>query len=595
MVNHLVPGDRFFRTLAVLFFFSLGLRVEAAGTWTPLAHTTPNISPNGNPSVMLLLSDGTVMVENDPTGGGGTNWFRLTPDIHGSYVNGTWSMRAPMKYSRAGCASAVLTNGDVFVAGGEYGTGGPNSEVYDPVANVWTAAPVPTSLLNPTNLSPIWGGQTYQSFGEPECEVLASGDVLIAPVAVAYAHETMIYHPALNTFTAGPNLNSSSQSEASWVKLPDDSILTIDPSSTNTERYIPALNKWVTDAKVPVMVYSTNNGASNTAPGEIGPAFLLPDGRAFFCGSSTHNAIYTPSGSTNPGTWTVGPDFPMAGTNLQGMPDAPGVMMVNGKILCATGIANTFGGPVSFFEYDYVADAFTQVNGPTGQSYSAAPYYTKFLQLPDGTVLFNAGNPQFYSYKPDGVPLALGKPVIISVLQNGDGSYHLTGTGLTGISEGAAYGDDAQMASNFPLVRLSNLLGYVFYARTYGWTTTGVMTSNKVVSTEFALPAGLAAGNYSLVVVANGIVSDPVAFVTPLVAPLINGTTVSGVDLVLNCANGLAGRTYYVLTSTNLAETRAQWTVVSTNVLGASGGFSITVTNGVNALEAQRYFTLEAQ
>ena len=178
---------------------------------------------------MLLLSDGSVMVENDPTGNGGTNWFRLTPDIHGSYVNGTWTIRAPMLYSWAGCASDILTNGQVFVAGAEYGTGGTNAEVYDPVGNVWTLVPVPTSLLNPTNLSPIWGGNTYQSFGESESEVLPDGNVLISPVAVEYSHETMIYNTAQNTFSAGPNLKSSSQSEASWVKLPDASILTIDP------------------------------------------------------------------------------------------------------------------------------------------------------------------------------------------------------------------------------------------------------------------------------------------------------------------------------------------------------------------------------
>jgi hypothetical protein len=377
--------------------------------------------------------------------------------------------------------------------------------------------------------------------------------------------------------------------------LPDDSILTIDPSSTNAERYIPALNRWVTDANVPLMVYSTNNGAANAAPGEIGPAFLLPNGRAFFCGSGTHTAIYTPSGKSSPGTWAAGPDYPMAGTNQQGMPDAPGVMMVNGKILCATGTANTFGGPVNFFEYDYVANAFTQVNGPTGQSFSAAPYYTKFLLLPDGTVLWNSGAPQLYSYKPDSVPLATAKPAIVSLLQNADGSYHLTGTGLNGISEGAAYGDDAQMASNFPLVRLTNSLGNVRYARTYGWTSTGVMTSNKVVSTEFALPTGLAAGTYQLVAVANGIASDPVAFTIPLTPPSITATSLRGDDLVLACANGLAGRTYYVLTSTNLAAARNQWSPLSTNLLAVSGSFGITVTNVASFGEPQRYFTLQAR
>ena len=569
-----------------LLLLCLAQIAEAAGSWTALVHQTPSVAPDGNPSLMLLLSDGTVLVENDPTGNGGTNWFRLTPDSHGSYVNGTWKVGAPMLYSRAGCASDVLTNGHVFVAGAEYGTGGATAEVYDPVSNLWTAVPVPTSLLNPTNLSPIWGGNTYQSFGEPESELLPDGKVLIAPVAVEYAHETVIYDPARNTFSAGPNLKSSSQSEASWVKLPDASILTIDPSSVQTERYIPSLNQWLADATVPVSVY---------AGGELGPAFLLPDGRAIFLGGGTNTALYTPSGTTAAGSWVAGPDFPTVGTNAQGMFDAPGAMLVNGKILLATGTAGTFNGPVNFFEYDSVANTFTRVNGPTGPSFNGAPYYTKMLDLPDGTVLWEFGSPQIYSYKPDGVPLAAGKPVIAGVLENADGSYHLTGAGLDGISEGAAYGDDAQMASSFPLVRLTNSVGNVYYARTYNWTSTGVMTSNEMMSTEFALPAGLPAGTYSLVAVANGIASDPVPFTIPLVSPVISGVTVTESNLTLNCLDGLAGRTYYMLASTNLAAPLNQWAAMATNTLAVNGSFSVDVGNFVNRVWPQMFFILKAQ
>src|SRR5215831_14381010 len=61
-----------------------------AGTWTPLLAGAP-----AEVSLMLLLSDGTVMAA-----GAGVvprrDWYRLTPDIHGSYVNGQWTVLAPM-------------------------------------------------------------------------------------------------------------------------------------------------------------------------------------------------------------------------------------------------------------------------------------------------------------------------------------------------------------------------------------------------------------------------------------------------------------------------------------------------------------------
>ncbi len=130
------------------------------------------------------------------------------------------------------------------------------------------------------------------------------------------------------------------------------------------------------------------------------------------------------------------------------------------------------------------------------------------LDLPDGTVLYSHFGDQLYDYAPTGSPLASGQPAISSIQPNGDGSFHLTGTQLNGISEGAAYGDDCQMASNYPIVRLTAANGDVYYARTYNWSSTGVMTGTTPVTTEFRLPAGLPLGTYSLVAVANGISSD---------------------------------------------------------------------------------------
>ncbi len=125
----------------------------------------------------------------------------------------------------------------------------------------------------------------------------------------------------------------------------------------------------------------------------------------------------------------------------------------------------------------------------------------------------SAPNSTFIS--PTAHPWPPGKPFITTITPNADGSYHLTGALLNGISEGAAYGDDWQMNSNYPIVRLTDAAGNVHYARTFNWSSTSVMTGTTPETTEFRLPAGLVAGTYSLVVVANGNSSLPVSFYTP--------------------------------------------------------------------------------
>ena len=72
-------------------------------------------------------------------------------------------------------------------------------------------------------------------------------------------------------------------------------------------------------------------------------------------------------------------------------------------------------------------------------------------------------------------------------------------------------------------------------------------------------------------------------------------TTYGATNLVVNGINGLSGATYYVLMSTNLTLPLTQWTPVATNVLNASGNFTITVTNTVTpSYIGQRFYSLEA-
>ena len=479
-------------------------RVLAVGTWIPLANTPPAYI-----SLMLQLSDGTVMCQ----GFEDTNWYQLTPDINGSYVNGTWTTLAPMNDSRLYFSSQVLRDGRVLVAGGEYGsvTNTLSAEYYQPTNNTWTL----------TQPSPV-------IFSDSASEMLPNGDVIVAPVEAGGALDTIIYSAVSNSWSFGPQLLVA-QNEASWVKLADDSILTIDNFTTTTERYIPSLNQWIADSTAPVNLYN--------AKGELGAAFLLPNGNVFFIGATNQTLIYTPTGTTNVGTWTLGPAIPNNLTNNLGANDAPAAMMANGKILCALGSDGDQVLPTYFYEYDYAANAFTPVSSPTGgNSYPQPTYPETMLDLPDGTVLFAGFSPQPYIYQPDGSPLTAGKPVIKSVTKNADGSYHVSGTLFDGISEGAAFGDDWQMSTCRPLAHITNSAGNVLYCRTYNWSSTGVMTGTNILTTEMTLPAGLPTGTYPLFISANGNTSVPFYFTVGNVvntAPPTIVAAVSGTNLNL--------------------------------------------------------------
>ena len=98
-------------------------RVPATGgKWTPL-----NNQPGFHTGAALLLTDGTVLAHEEsdlPSDNANYgNWYRLTPDAYGSYINGTWSTvptTLPSPYGPLFFASAVLPDGRAIAEGGEY-------------------------------------------------------------------------------------------------------------------------------------------------------------------------------------------------------------------------------------------------------------------------------------------------------------------------------------------------------------------------------------------------------------------------------------------------------------------------------------------
>src|SRR5215467_11101333 len=94
----------------------------------------------------LLLTDGTVMLQD----AGCQDWWKLTPDNTGSYLNGTWTQLAslPAGYSPLYHSSAVLPDGRLIIEGGEYNFLVPawtnQGAIYDPLANTWTSVTPPS-------------------------------------------------------------------------------------------------------------------------------------------------------------------------------------------------------------------------------------------------------------------------------------------------------------------------------------------------------------------------------------------------------------------------------------------------------------------
>ncbi len=472
-----------------------------AGTWTTL-----NNQPSFNADTMLQLTDGTVMCHEVSS----KNWHRLTPDASGSYVNGTWSSLAslPDNSSISNAlggptnaplyfASAVLADGTVFTAGGEYNSGNANAEtlacqIYDPVADQWTAITPPSGWSN---------------IGDAPSCVLPDGRLLLGNInSTAVA----LYDPVTQAFTAGASKGDNS-SEETFTLLPDGTVLTVQCSNIpNAEKYLSSSNQWVSAGSTP----STLPQACPGFVAEIGPAILLPDGRVFAIGATGNTALYTaPANPSNAGTWSAGPTLTDTSHNTQFPMDAGAALLPNGKVLCVGSPSPpcSYPGPTTFFEYDPSTNAATVVASPTNAG--SACYTGRFLLLPTGQVLFSNNSSTVSVYTPDGSPNAAWKPTITACptdLITGH-SYTITGTQLNGLSQAVSYGDDAQMATNYPIVRLTNTgSGNVIYLRTFNHSTMGVATGTTPVTTNIQVPPGTPGGQYDLVVIANGIASDPV-------------------------------------------------------------------------------------
>jgi hypothetical protein len=482
-----------------------------ASPWKALTNAPPFV-----PGTMLLQSDGTVLVHEEPETGATTAWYRLTPDSKGNYADGTWSKIAsmPKGYAPLYFASAILPDGQMIVEGGEYNGTSPEGvwtdlgAIYNPAKNSWRSVSPP----------PGW-----ENIGDAQSDVLANGTFMLSQACQNCLSEnfTLTTDDALFnasglgwTVIPGQGKNDPNDEEG-WTLEPSGQLLTIDTWLTpTTELFAPNSLSWGSAG-------NTITSPVNSPEVEIGPQVELPGGNTFVVGAgtsseeapepcTTHKPAATALYNYGLGKWEKGPSIPTTEGMQYDSADGPGSVLPDGNVLFDVSPC-VYSAPLAFYLYNAESNSLSPVRDVRNAA-NDSTYYTRMLALPNGQVLFNDGSEEMEIYTAGGTPNPAWAPSIESVssesLKPGQ-TASLSGTQLAGVDQGAAYGDDVQDNTNFPLVRITNSKsGVVTYARTSNWTSVSI-APGSASSTEFTVPKTTPAGASSLVVVANGIASQP--------------------------------------------------------------------------------------
>ncbi len=486
------------RMLGIAAIAVCAATAATAQSWTPVQNV-----PNIGAGAMALLTDGRVLV-HDESGNSGTwgNWWTLTPDISGNYANGTWTQVAtmPSGYGPLYFGSAVLPDGRYIAEGGEYNLGSDawttKGAIYDPVANAWTSVAPPSG---------------WASIGDSPSVVLSSGTYMQSSCCDT-AKQAALLNPSTLTWTSTGTNKFDIYDEEGMTLLPGGKVLDVDcyvfqysQTGKNWETYDPSSGAWTSQGSTPAQYWDSaaSCGGSGRASYELGPAVLMPNGTVYQTGANSCGAAHTGVYNVSAGTWSAGPDFP----GTFGVADGPAALEVNGNVLIFAS-PEVFNTGAQMFEWN--GSTLTEVpNPPAGPSDSS--YYGHLLMLPSGQImftdfsndveLFNSAGSQYTGWTPTAVFTTAPS------YQRGQ-TYRIAGFKFNGVSQNNAYGDDFQDATNYPIVRLTNIgTGHVFYARTHDHNTMAVGYQGPSF-THIDIPSNMETGTANLQVVVNGIASQ---------------------------------------------------------------------------------------
>jgi hypothetical protein len=476
-----------------------------SGTWTDVG----NLPFADGPWDPLLLTDGTVIIEDFCTSP--TQWYKLTPNKTGKYESGKWSKIAtmPSGYSPLFFASQTLSDGRLIVNGGEYnatangncGSGAWTTKgaLYNPVKDSWTSVSPPSG----------WG-----NIGDAQSVILPDGSYMLADCcdeaqAIATISGTTVTWSSTGTGKADEN------DEEGWTLLSSGNVLVVDAwlgvahTQSNTEIYNISTGTWSAGAL-------TASQLVDAASHELGPAVLRPDGNVVYFGGNKAGPINVFNEAAN--TWVAAPSFPVINGAQYDVADGPAALLPDGNVIVDAS-PGVFGNPSHFFEFSITAKGvmkLTQVNDPK-QAPGTSSFEGSFLDLPTGQVMWTDSQTtpnEVATYTPKGSPKAAWLPKITSVsasLSVGSTKNAISGKNFNGFSLGASYGDDAQEATNFPIVRITNTgTGDVCFGRSYNFSTMGVFNTGKMHA-DFDIPASCETGAGTLQVIVNGLASAGVA------------------------------------------------------------------------------------
>lgn len=327
------------RLLVVGGVKSAGAGIAAADLFDPVSATWSSVAPMNvmrSSHTATRLADGRLLVAGGSTVSSVATKGYVNDDSAEIYdpVANTWTATPAMTAARSHHTATLLPDGTVLVYGGEnllYLVGA-TAEIYDPVANAWT----------PTRLAPISPRSQHTATLLPSGLVLISGgfDIVLGvltPLATAELYDPVLHTTtstdingvATTVITGGEDFTATAPMAVphygqSATRLPDGHVLIVGGDTTQSELFDPAAATWVTQG--PTAATHTSHGA-----------VLLPDGRLLVAGGTQFAQPTAELFDPAAGIWTA------AATMLVTRSNPTATLMPDGSVMVCGGALDNSG------------------------------------------------------------------------------------------------------------------------------------------------------------------------------------------------------------------------------------------------------------